>query len=245
LHQEGLGGNAILSTVKARLSRLGRNVLKYRLLRDVSIRSDRFGREHMVDLAVRFVKNNRIEGSYLEFGVWRGSTFAQFHHTLRRYRIRAAMYAFDSFAGLPEPRGLDRPPGHEPFRAGQFSCSEQEFIAELRGRRVQDDAYTIVPGFYDRTLTAELARQLDLSRAALVWIDSVLYESAEPVLDFIAPLLQDGAILMFNDFFRFRGSPQLGERKAFDEFQREHPEIAITDYAKFGSVGQAFIVHTG
>ena len=199
----------------------------------------------MVDLAVRFVKNNRIEGSYLEFGVWRGSTFAQFYHTLRRHGVRARMYAFDSFAGLPEPRGLDAPPGHEPFRAGQFSCSEREFIAALRGRRVPEDTYAIVPGFYDRTLRPELAGQLGLGRAALIWIDSVLYESAKPVLNFVAPLLQDGTILMFNDFFRFRGSPTKGERKAFDEFRHEHPEIAITDYAKFGSVGQAFIIHTG
>ena len=56
----------------------GRNLVKYRLLHDVSIRADRFGREHMADLAVRFAANNRIEGAYLEFGVWRGSTFAQF-----------------------------------------------------------------------------------------------------------------------------------------------------------------------
>lgn len=226
------------------LSRFGRNLVKYRLLGDAGIRSDRFGREHMADLAVRFVKGNRIEGSYLEFGVWRGSTFAQFYHAFRRHRLDVAMYAFDSFEGLPEPTGRDALTGYEPFRAGQFGCSALEFSAELRGRWVPESAYTIVAGFYADTLRPELYDKLGLGRAALVWIDCVLYESARSVLEFIRPLLQDGTVLMFNDFYRFKGHPALGERKAFAELLAANPTFVVTDYAKFGSAGQAFLVHT-
>lgn len=210
----------------------------------MSIRSDRFGREHMVDLAARFVRNNRVEGAYLEFGVWRGSTFAQFHHALRRHGLRLPMYAFDSFAGLPSPGGVDALPGYEPFRAGQFACSMEEFVGQMRARWVPDDAYTLVPGFYDATLTAELPRRLGLGAVALVWIDCVLYESARTVLGFLAPLLQDGTLLMFNDFYRFKGHPDLGERRALGEFLAAHPSVRLTDDARFSSVGQAFIVHT-
>ena len=113
------------------LVRFGRNLVKYRLAGDVSIRSDRFGRAHMADLAARFVGHNRVEGSYLEFGVWRGSTFAQFYHTLRRHRLHVSMYAFDSFQGLPEPAGIDAAAGYEPFHAGQFGCSALDFVAAL------------------------------------------------------------------------------------------------------------------
>lgn len=226
------------------LSRLGRNLVKYRLLGDAGIRSDRFGREHMADLAVRFVKNNRIAGSYLEFGVWRGSTFAQFYHAFRRYRLDVPMYAFDSFEGLPEPSGGDALAGYEPFRAGQFGCSVPEFTAELRGRWVPDTAYTTVAGFYAETLRPELYDKLGLDRAALVWVDCVLYESARSVLEFVRPLLQDGTVLMFNDFYRFKGHPGLGERKAFAELLAANPGLLVTDYARFGSVGQAFLIHT-
>jgi O-methyltransferase len=226
------------------LFRFGRNVVKYRLLRDVSVRSDDFGRAHMADLATRFIKNNRVEGSYLEFGVWRGSTFAQFHHTFRRHRLSVPMYAFDSFEGLPEPTGVDALVGYESFRAGQFGCSALEFEAEMRGRWVPETAYTIVAGFYEDTLRPELYEKLGLDRAALVWIDCVLYESARCVLEFIRPLLQNGSVLMFNDFYRFKGHPALGERKAFAEFLAADPRVLATDYAKFASVGQAFIVHT-
>jgi hypothetical protein len=225
------------------LFRLGRNLVKYRWLGDASIRSDRFGRAHMADLAARFVKNNRVEGSYLEFGVWRGSTFAQFYHTFRRHRLSVPMYAFDSFAGLPEPAGVDALAGYEPFHAGQFGCSALEFVAELRGRWVPETAYTIVGGFYEDTLRPELYEKLGVDRAALVWIDCVFYESARCVLEFIRPLLQNGTVLMFNDFYRFKGHPALGERKAFAEFLAADPRVLVTEYAKFASVGQAFIVH--
>jgi len=155
------------------------------------------------------------------------------------------MYAFDSFEGLPEPSGVDAVPGYEPFRAGQFGCSALDFVEELRGRWVPETAYTIVAGFYEETLRPELYDKLGLERAALVWIDCVLYESARRVLQFIRPLLQSGTLLMFNDFYRFRGDPTLGERKAFAEFLAADPRLAVTDYAKFGGAGQAFIVHPG
>lgn len=226
------------------LLRLGRNVLKYRLLHDTSIRSDRFGREHMADLATRFVKDSGIGGSYLEFGVWRGSTFAQFYHAFRRHRLDVAMYGFDSFEGLPAPVGVDARPAGEPFRAGQFRCSEPEFRAELSARWVPESAYRVVAGFYQDTLRPDLYATLELDRAALVWIDCVLYESARAALEFIRPLLQDGTVLMFNDFYRFRGHPGRGERKALGEFLAANPAVGITDYARFSSVGQAFIVHT-
>jgi len=225
------------------LFRLGRNVVKYRLTRDVGIRSDRFGRAHMADLAAQFVAGNRVEGGYLEFGVWRGSTFAQFYHALRRHRLRLPMYAFDSFEGLPEPAGVDAVDAGEPFRAGQFQCSALDFVAELRGRWVPETAYTIVAGFYEDTLRPELYDKLGLERAALVWVDCVLYESARAVLDWVRPLLQDGTVLMFNDFYRFRGHPGLGERRALAEFLAREPGVLVTDYAKFGSTGQAFIVN--
>jgi O-methyltransferase len=225
------------------LFRLGRNLVKYRLPGDVSLRSDRFGRAHMADLAARFVRNNRVNGSYLEFGVWRGSTFAQFYHTLRRHRLEIPMYAFDSFQGLPEPRDVDATVGGEPFSAGQFGCSALDFVAELRGRWVPETAYTIVAGFYADTLRPELYDKLGLETAALVWIDCVLYESARCVLEWIHPLLQNGSVVMFNDFYRFKGHPDLGERRAWSEFLGAHPDVLPTDYAKFSSVGQAFIVN--
>jgi O-methyltransferase len=224
---------------------LARNLVKYRLFHDLSIRSERFGREHMVELAVRFVKSNQVDGSYLEFGVYRGSMFAQFYHTLRRHRVEAPMFGFDSFRGLPEPCGIDAAPGVRRYNAGHFVCSGPEFVREMTDRWVPRSAYTVVPGFYSESLRPALyERYPALHPAALIWIDCLFYESARDALRFVAPLIQDGTVVMCVSYFRFKARPDSGERRALNEFMIEHPHIGFTEYARFSIAGAAFIAHT-
>lgn len=220
-----------------------KNLFKRRLFRDLSNRSDIFGRLSMTELAVQFIKVNKIQGSYLEFGVFKGSTFANFYYLFRRNNLPISMFAFDGFQGLPQPNGVDATPGHEQFGEGEFSCSQEEFIEELSSRGIPKDAYSIIPGLFQESLTPDLYRKLDLTKAAIVYVDCDLYESTNPVLDFVLPILQDGTLLIFDDYFCFKGNPGFGERRAFQEFLERNPNIEVTDYAKFSSVGQAFIVH--
>ncbi len=224
--------------------RLIKNVIKYKVLRDFSIRSDAFGRPHMADLAVRFIKHNGVQGSYLEFGVFRGSTFSYFYHAFKRYQMNVSMYAFDSFKGLPQLEGLDNVAGYNrQFSAGEFNCSQSEFIAQLASNGVPSSAYTIVPGYFQESLTPALYHRINLTRVAIAWIDCDLYESTKYVLEFLRPILQDGTLLIFDDYYCFKGNPGFGERKAFADFSISNPHINFTDYAKFGRFGQTFIVH--
>ena len=70
-----------------------------------------------------------------------------------------------------------------------------------------------------------------------------LYESVRHVLPFVEPLLQDGTLVVFNDYYRFKGSPAQGERRAFNEFLAARPGLQATDYARFGTAGQTFLLH--
>jgi O-methyltransferase len=218
-----------------------RNLVKYRLVHDVSIRSDVLGREHMADLATRFIADNDIHGSYLEFGVFRGSTFAQFYRTFRRRGLTVPMYGFDSFEGMPEPGGRDAAPGFKRFAKAGFSASQEEVVSELAGRGVPPGAYTLVPGFYEQSLAPALHDRFPLGPAAIVWVDSLYYSSAVAVLTFVAPLLQDGTVLAFTSYYRFKAHPGFGERRALTEFLAAHPSVRLTEYARFGSTGATFI----
>jgi len=229
--------------IGVRTRMLGRNLVKHWLFRDLSIRSEAFGREHMADLAVRFIRDNGIPGSYLEFGVWRGAMFAQFYHTLRRYRMQRSLVAFDSFQGLPEARGIDAGPNVQRFAPGTFRCSQADFVHELARWGVAPGRYLMIPGFFRDSLTPDLYQLPQLARAALVWIDSLYYESATALLEFVEPILEDGAVLMFNSYYRFAGRPDLGEQRAISEFLLGHPMVSMTPYAEFGGAGRAFIAH--
>ena len=73
----------------------------------------------MIETAFGFIHNNGIKGDYLEFGVFRGRTFAEAWNAARRYgRQKMHFYAFDSFTGLPELSDKDNGGA---FRQGQLA----------------------------------------------------------------------------------------------------------------------------
>lgn len=233
----------VRTAVRGLVGPLGRTLLKYILLRAPSLRSPHFGAEEMADLAVRFLATNEIHGSYLEFGLYRGSAFAHFYHAQRRHRLTLPMFGFDSFAGLPAAHGADADPTFRRYEAGYFSCSEDEVRAELHRRHVPAQAYTLVPGFYEDSLHPSLYDRPGLRPAAVVLIDCFYYESTQLALRFITPTLQNGTVLMCNSYFRFKGHPDYGERGAVADWIRQTPAVALTEYAKFGTTGLAYLVH--
>jgi hypothetical protein len=231
------------TTVRSLLAPLGRQLLKYVALRAPSMRSPHFGVEEMADLAARFLQTNEMGGSYLEFGVYRGAGFAHFHHAFRRYRLNVPMFGFDSFQGLPTAHGADADTGFRRYAEGYFACSEAEVRSELERRRVPATAYTLVGGFYQHSLRPTLYERPGLSPSAVVMIDCFYYESTRLALRFITPTLLNGTVLMCNSYFRFKGHPDYGERGALNEWVRQHPVVALTEYAKFGTTGLACLVH--
>ena len=55
-------------------------------------------------------------------------------------------------------------------------------------------------------------------------IDCDLKESTNYALNFIKPSLQEGTILIFDDFLDYKGSMEKGECGAFEDFKRENPK---------------------
>jgi O-methyltransferase len=200
-------------------------------------------REEILDFAMHFVQESALEGDYLEFGVFRGHTFAGAFHTAKRYGLDAIhFYAFDSFCGLPPSSSVDAE-GFRHFEEGDFACSEQDFLNNLRRENVDPARVTAVPGWFHEVLTEKLKRQLPLKRAAIVWVDCDLYESTIPVLDFITDYLQNGTVVIFDDWFCYRADPNRGEQRAWREWLAAHPNYTAVEWRKIGWHGQALIVH--
>ncbi|MBZ5591359.1 MAG: TylF/MycF family methyltransferase [Acidobacteriia bacterium] len=200
-------------------------------------------REEILDYAMHFVQESALDGDYLEFGVFRGHTFATAFHMARRYGFdRMHFYAFDSFCGLPPSSGIDAA-GFQHFEEGSFACSEHDFRNNLRRDRVELAKVTTVPGWFHEVLTPDLKRRLPLKRAAIVWVDCDLYESTVPVLEFVTEYLQSGTVLIFDDWFCYRADPDRGEQRAWREWLAEHPNYRAMEWRKIGWHGQALIVH--
>ena len=199
-------------------------------------------REKMLYIAFRYLEHNKIEGDYLEFGVFRGHIFTHAFHLAQKYFPDMQLHAFDSFQGLPEISGRDDDELCE-FQEKEYACSLEEFKMILNKHEVNQDKVTLVPGWYDKVLNDELKNKLPLNSASFAWIDCDLYESTVPVLDFITDYLVDGAIVVFDDWFSYRGNPGHGEQKAFTEWLESHPSLSAIQFQKYWWLGNSFIIH--
>jgi hypothetical protein len=200
--------------------------------------------EEMLKVAMKFVMHSKLDGDYLEFGVFRGANIVAAFHLAQRHGLDAMQfYAFDSFQGLPEVSGVDRGGSVDFFSRGEFSCDMPSFKRITERKGVDQRRLHLVPGWYNEVLNAETKRRLPLKKAALVWIDCDLYESTVPVLDFITDYVQNGTLLMFDDWFCFRGDPDKGEQRAFREWLAKNPSIKATQFYRFGWHGESFILN--
>ncbi len=198
-------------------------------------------RDRIIRLAFSYVGDEKVDGDYLEFGVYQGRTFAYAYHAIKRGKYDCHLYAFDSFQGLPEPDNVDTV--LERFKEGECSSSQEYFMRYLRKHKVDFSIVTVVPGWYDDTLTSQTRERLGLKRASVVYIDCDMHKSTVPVLDFIKPMLQDGTVLLFDDWFCYRADPGKGQRRAVSDWLERFPEITLIEWRNFAIVGQSFIVN--
>jgi len=213
--------------------------------------------------AGKFVAGAKIEGDYMEFGVYSGSSFALAFHSIQRafrhsYTLsiwnteqdcierrklweKLRFVAFDSFQGLPEPTGVDSL--SRDFAEGKFANSKENFEKHITSKGVPLDRVRTVPGWFAETLNEETIKKYELKHVAIVHIDSDLYESAKLALGFITPLLVDGTVIIFDDWYHFKGNPNLGEQRALREWLSENPDWIATQYQKDGIWRNSFILN--
>jgi O-methyltransferase len=104
---------------------------------------------------------------------------------------------------------------------------------------------TLVEGYFEKSLTEETRRALQLDRCAVAVIDCDLYRSTVPVLEFLRPLLQRQSVLLFDGWRSCGEDPTRGELRAFAEFLQTYPELEAEPFFRFGKDGQGFFVTRG
>jgi methyltransferase family protein len=151
-------------------------------------------REELWDFTLPIVPR---EGLILEFGVRRGYSLNYF---AERFPDRK-LFGFDSFEGLHvDWAGTSAPKGT--FDLGGKLPSVRPNVG-------------LVKGWFDQTLPPFLSQhQGDI---ALLHIDCDTYEGTKIVLDLIPNRLAAGSVVIFDDYFGYRGW-LIGEHKAWIEF---------------------------
>lgn len=164
-------------------------------------------------------------GRCLEFGVFRGSSYIyQAQEIVRRYP-GSKLTGFDSWEGLPEETsGVWAPKVHE---TGQYRATKNVVQERMKkaGLSLNDPRFAFVDGFFDKSLTPALQKELD--SVIFVNIDVDIHKSTIELLDFIRPLLQPGTVLYWDDWKspleEFEGD--WGEHLAWYQWSQANREV--------------------
>lgn len=213
-------------------------------------RRARLSRVNIFDHIFTFIERNQVIGDFAEFGTYRGRSAAIAIATSEDFALKSKghfgplfqnYHLYDSFEGLPELSQDDKFGDVEDFSKGQYSANIKTLQKRISSLKRGKDV-VIYPGFFDKSLLSKKAEKVgDLS---VVHVDVDLYSSCLPVLAYLTPRLVDGTIIMFDDYFCYRGHPEHGVRRAFEEWSRKHEsDFYVTQYVTYGWSGAAFIIN--
>lgn len=184
----------------------------------------------------------KIEGDYLEFGVFEGASFmAAFltDYRVNGYRTKRKFLGFDSFEGFKVSEDIDT---HPFFKEGNFK-SGYEFTDNRIKKTVKGRAeYRLIKGCFEDVIKGKGARDFGVSKIAVVLIDCDLHTPAKIAFDFIRGSLQEGSIVILDDYFAYRGNKDKGVCGAFELFKKGNKNFEFRKMFDYGFGGAVFVV---
>ncbi|MSO65432.1 MAG: hypothetical protein EXQ85_06510 [Alphaproteobacteria bacterium] len=98
--------------------------------------------------------------------------------------------------------------------------------------------FKLYKGLFSAT-ASELAQNIK-TNAAIINVDSDLYQSTCEAFSICIPLIQVGTVLLLDDYNAYRAHNAEGQRRAFGEFQ-EKTRLKFEKWCSYYYVGQAFL----
>ena len=186
--------------------------------------------------------HDKTFGSYLEFGVFTGSSF----NFAMKVNIKidnlfgnsnCDFYGFDSFKGFGNIEINDE---HPRFNDETFSVNEEKILKNIK-KNAKGQKYKIIKGFFQDTLKKN-PENYDIKKARVIMIDCDLKSATLLALNFSKDILQKGTIILFDDYIFYKGDQSKGEYAALEEFKKQNPQIKFREAFEYGYGSKAFIV---
>ena len=180
-------------------------------------------------------------GDYLEFGVYNGTSLTCMYRELQAFGLdNVRLFGFDSFQGLPPDAHLE---DEGRWRPGSCRSPLSFTTAVLEAENVDLSRVRLVPGWFRDTLNPDTIRRHDIRKASVIMIDCDLYSAAKDALNFCAPLIDDHALVLFDEYrpYGLEGK-RAGERRAFEEFLDEWGCFRAEQFGSYIRRAESFLV---
>jgi O-methyltransferase len=173
--------------------------------------------------AIEYVRQKELSGDVLECGVWRGGSMMaaalaliHFKDTTRR------IYLFDTYEGMTPPTSIDKRVGLDLLASEMLASaprshylwgvsSIEEVKTNLSSTGYPQERLHFIKGPVEHTIPAHAPDQICILRLDTDW-----YESTRHELVHLYPRLQEGGVLILDDYGWWEG-----QRRASDEYIRE------------------------
>mgnify|MGYP001164907017 CR=1 FL=1 len=179
--------------------------------------------------SIKYIYDNKIEGDFVEAGVWQGGNLIIFKELIEKYDLNKKIYGYDTFEGMPEPTAVDvkwnnvSATDRAKLKGNDWcKCSIEDVKKNLLTSLKNLKGISLIKGLVEDTLLVEdnLPKKISLLR-----LDTDFYESTKVELEILFPRLAKGGILIIDDYGNWKGA-----KKAVDEYFNERAFLIYLDH---------------
>jgi O-methyltransferase len=146
---------------------------------------------HALDRVLR----QGTQGDIVEFGCYIGTTSLFIRRLLDVHGSHKTFHVYDSFEGLPPKTAADESRAGDQFQAGELSVSKKQFLQQFHKAGLQPPV--IHKGWFNQLSPHDVPEQI-----AFAFLDGDFYESIRDSLRLVLPRMQQGGVLVIDDYAR-------------------------------------------
>jgi O-methyltransferase len=168
-----------------------------------------------IEHCVKKVLEDKIEGDFIETGVWRGGATILMRAMLKAHNVTdRTVWVADSFEGLPKPDAdkyaADKGDTHHTMR--ELMISKEIVEDNFRKYGLLDNQVQFLKGWFKDTLPTAPIKKVAIAR-----LDGDMYESTMDGITNLYPKLSVGGFLLVDDYGGLEGC-----RRAIDDYRKQH-----------------------
>jgi len=169
--------------------------------------------------ATKYIVKEKIDGAFVECGVWKGGSVMAMALTLKELGEVRELYLYDTFSGMSAPSDVDGDAAQEIFSKTCTSENSSKWnvspIEEVE-KNIFETGYPrekchFIKGKVEDTLPTIIPQQI-----ALLRLDTDFYDSTKHELTHLFPRVSPRGVIIIDDYGRWPGA-----KKAVDEYIAE------------------------
>ena len=175
------------------------------------------------------VIKNKVQGSIVECGVWRGIHLVFYQKLINKYNLKnCKIYGYDTFEGMISPTNFDGSELKEEFMQknknleGWCKASLDKVKENYVKNTENNENLILIKGKVEDTL---LDKNNIPEKISILKLDTSLYEGTKIELEVLFPRVQNGGVIIVDGYNKFKGV-----KKAVDDFFASTNNI-VKDYS--------------